>query len=173
VLRVVELELDPLSTPRPKEDLRVSLREATWTDEALLDLLGRYELYANLRADPRAALESFRRDTDLDVYENDFAQERSASAPPRSARIVVRFRAADPDKAVAVTRALGGLIVDYEMNSLTHHADRAEAGGFSLSRSPGAPGGARHHDRVPREARKTDPRIRAARSLTRLRRRSG
>jgi hypothetical protein len=126
VLRVVEMDRDPLSLPRPRHDLRVYVREAIWTDEALLDLIGRHDLYGGLRKDTRASLESFRRDTDVDVYQNYFAQERTASDPPRSALVVIRFRSTDAEKAVAVTRALGGLVVDHELKSRADQAARAE-----------------------------------------------
>jgi hypothetical protein len=127
VLRVVEMESDPLALPRPRRELGAYVREVIWTDEALLDLADRHELYLAFRQDPRAVLEAFRRDAEVDVYHNYFVQERSATGPPRSARIVVRFRSPDPDKAVAVTRALGNLIVDRELASRADLAVRTKA----------------------------------------------
>jgi hypothetical protein len=115
VLRVVEMESDPLSASGPRHDMDGYVREVVWTDDVLLDLINRHNLYGGLIHDPRVALESFRRDIEVSVYQNYFLQERSSSDPPRSARIVVRFRSADPEQAVAVTRALGELIVDREL----------------------------------------------------------
>jgi hypothetical protein len=127
VLRVVEMEQDPLSLPRPRHDLSVYIREAIWTDEALLKIIDRHHLYASRRQDSRSALESFRRDIDVDVYQNYFVQERSASDPPRSARVVIRFRSVDSDEAIEVTRALGTLVVDHELESRADQAARAAA----------------------------------------------
>jgi|SRR5579872_2550406 len=126
VLRVVEMDRDPLSAPRPDHDLQAYVREAVWTDAKLLEVIRRFGLYARA-ADPRAALESFQSDIDVDVSQNYFAQERSASDPPRSARVGVRFRSVDPAEATAVARALSTLVVDHELASRSEQAVRAES----------------------------------------------
>jgi hypothetical protein len=120
------MERDPGLLPRPTQDLAVYVREAVWTDAALLDLVGHHDLYASRRGEPRAALESFRRDIDVDVHQNYFAQERSTSDPPRSARLVIRFRSTNPDEAMAVTRALASLVVNGELESRAEQAARAQ-----------------------------------------------
>jgi hypothetical protein len=114
VLRVVETDRDPISSTRPRHDLAVYIREAVWTDESLLDLVRSHGLYPGVK-DPRAALDAFRRDIEVEVSQNYFVQERSATDPARSARVVVRFRSVDPATAMAVTRALAALIVDHEL----------------------------------------------------------
>jgi hypothetical protein len=127
VLRVVEMGDNPLSSPRPTQELAATIREVIWTDDALLDLVQRHQLYPGLRQDPRAALDAFRRDIEVNVSDNYFVQERSATDPPRSARIVVRFRSIEPDLAITVTRALGTLIVDRELASRADRAVRTHA----------------------------------------------
>src|SRR5450432_4428957 len=93
VLRVVEMDQDPSMSLRPRRDLKEYVREAVWTSEPLLKIIHERGLYPGLVArNPRAALESMREDSEVDVYQNYFVEERSTADPPRSARVVVRYR---------------------------------------------------------------------------------
>jgi hypothetical protein len=115
VLRVVETDRDRSSLPRPPRQLAEYVREGVFTSKPLLELVHRYGLYPGLsRKNPRAALDSFREDIDVDVYRNYFVEERSADAPPRSARLSVSYSGPSRDIAVGVTRDLGSLIVQHE-----------------------------------------------------------
>jgi hypothetical protein len=67
-----------------------------------------------LRKNQRAALESFREDIAVDVYQNYFVEQRAPGDSPRSARLMVSFRSKNPEQALAVTRELGALIVQHE-----------------------------------------------------------
>lgn len=118
VLRVVEADRDPVGMPRPRRQLADYVRMAVFTSEPLLELMNRYHLYPSLaRKNPRAALESFREDIEVDVRQNYFVEERAAGGAPRSARLIVRYRNADPDVAVRVTRELGELVAEHERAS--------------------------------------------------------
>ena len=87
VLRIVEPDRDPSGMPRPRRELAAYVREAVFTSKPLLAIIERHDLYPGLaRRNPRAALNSFREDIDVDVYGNYFVEERSAGAGPRSAR---------------------------------------------------------------------------------------
>src|SRR5258708_18670726 len=75
VLRVVEMDQAPGMSPRPRRDLKDYVREAVWTSEPLLQIIHRHGLYAGLVAhNPRAALESMREDSEVDVYQNYFIE---------------------------------------------------------------------------------------------------
>jgi hypothetical protein len=115
VLRVVEPERDASGMPRAPRELAEYVRGAVFTSAALLDVMQRYNLYPRVaRRDPHAALDSFREDIDVDVRENYFLQDRPAGAAPRSARLIIRYRNADPDTAVHVTHELGELVSEVE-----------------------------------------------------------
>jgi hypothetical protein len=115
LLRVVENDRDPGTTPRPRRQLREYVLGAAFTSEPLFGIINKHGLYPGLmRKNPRAALESFREDIDVDVYRNYFVEQRTDKEPPRSARVAVRYKAKDPDLALAVTRDLGNLIVEHE-----------------------------------------------------------
>lgn len=115
VLRVVETERDPSNLPRPRRQLAEYVREGVFTSKPLLELIHRYGLYPSLsRKNPRAALDSFREDIDVDVYRNYFVEERGVDTPPRSARLSVSYSGPSRDVAVGVTRDLGALIVQHE-----------------------------------------------------------
>jgi hypothetical protein len=112
VLRVIEADRDPASMPELKRRLGDYVREGVFTSEPLLDLVRRYHLYPKLAAtNPRRAVEAFRRDLDVDVYQNYFVEQRSENEAPRSARVAVSYRSSDRDTALAVTRDLGALVV--------------------------------------------------------------
>src|SRR5262249_39845636 len=126
VLRVVESDRDPAGMPRLKRELGKYVREAAFTSEPLLALVRRYDLYPGLvRENPHTALESFREDIDVDVYQNYFLEERARGSAPRSARLAVSYHASDPERALAVTRELAALIVEHERAARQREAERA------------------------------------------------
>jgi hypothetical protein len=125
VLRIVEGDRDPTGMPRPRRQLAEYVRKAVFTSDPLLDVITRHGLYPGLaRKNPRAALESFREDIDVEVRENYFIEERPIGAAPRSARLIVRYHNADPEVAVGVTRELGALVVNREQATRKNEALR-------------------------------------------------
>jgi hypothetical protein len=126
VLRLVEGDRDPTGMPRPRRQLAEYVRKAVFTSDPLLDVITRHGLYPSLaRKNPRAALESFREDIDVEVRENYFIEERPIGAAPRSARLIIRYHNADPTVAVSVTRELGELVVKREQGTRKNEALRA------------------------------------------------
>jgi hypothetical protein len=128
LLRVEEADRDPTVMPQPKRKLREYVKQALLTSDRLIPLIQRYGLYPGLaRKNMRAALESFREDIDVDVYQNYFVEQRAVGSEPRSARLSVSYRSKDPEMAVAVTRELGKLIVERERALRSAESERAEA----------------------------------------------
>ena len=126
VLRVAEMDQNPGVNLRPRRDLKDYVREAVWTSEPLLKVIHDYGLYPSLVAkNPRAALESMREDSEVDVYQNYFVEQRSKLDPPRSARLVIRYRSPDRALALSVTRDLAQLIVEHEQATRLEQAVRA------------------------------------------------
>jgi hypothetical protein len=128
VLRVVEANRDPRSMPRVKGQLAEYVRQAVFTSQPMFDLIRRHGLYpALMRKNSRAALDSFREDISVDVYQNYFVEQRAAGAQPRSAHLAVSYRSADRELALAVTRDLGALIVSHELAARREQAKDAAA----------------------------------------------
>lgn len=126
VLRLVEADADPTTLPNPKRRLSNYVRDGIFTSKPLWELIRRYNLYPTLQKnDPRAAIDTFRSDIDVDVYQNYFVEERSASEAPRSARVAVSYRSRDRAVALAVTRDLGKLVVQHETLARREQAARA------------------------------------------------
>jgi hypothetical protein len=114
-LRVVEARQQTDDVRPLKRQLREYVRQAVFTSAPLLELMRRHGLYPRLaQKNVRAALESFREDIEIEVYQNYFVEERAAGSSPRSARLTVSFRDKDPARALAVTRDLGKLIVEQQ-----------------------------------------------------------
>ncbi|HTM44357.1 MAG TPA: hypothetical protein VL137_05350 [Polyangiaceae bacterium] len=115
VLRAVEADQDPQSMPRPKRQLREYVTGGIFTSQLLQDVIRTYGLYPRLMAEnPRDALDQFRRDISVDVYQNYFVEDRLPGDPPRSVRLAVSYRSADRALAQSVTRDLGNLIIQRE-----------------------------------------------------------
>jgi hypothetical protein len=128
VLRVVEAEHRPGTAPPLKRQLAEYVRQAVFTSEPLLELMRRHGLYPSLlRKNPRAALETFKEDISVEVYQNYFLEHRAAGDAPRTARLTVSFHAKDPNLALAVTRDLGSLIVSHELAARSDQALSAAA----------------------------------------------
>jgi hypothetical protein len=118
VLRVVEADRDRSTTaPALKRQLAAYVREGVFVSEPLLQVMQRHDLYPSLRKkNTRAALEAFKEDIQVEVYQNYFVEQRRSGAAPRSARLTVSFHARDPNLALAVTRDLGALVVKREQD---------------------------------------------------------
>jgi hypothetical protein len=126
VLRIEEGTVDPGTAPRMKRRLADYVREGVLTSGPLLELVQRYRLYPKLaQSDPRAALDAFRRDIRVEVYQNYFVEERAPGETPRSARLRVSYKADDRATALAVTRELGELVVRHEQSVRQNQAERA------------------------------------------------
>jgi hypothetical protein len=118
VLRVVEAEHRSASMPPLKRQLAEYVRQGIFTSQPLLEVMRRHGLYPSLlRKNERAALDSFREDILIEVYQNYFVEDRAPGKGPRSARLTVSFRSKDPRQALAVTRDLGALIISHERAS--------------------------------------------------------
>jgi hypothetical protein len=128
VLRVVEANRDPRSMPRVKGQLAEYVRQAIFTSQPMFELIRRHGLYPSLiRKNSRAALDSFREDISVDVYQNYFVERRTPGALPRSAHLAVSYRSADRELALAVTRDLGALIISHELAARRAQAKDAAA----------------------------------------------
>ena len=134
VLRVVEAQQEQSGTPRLKGRLAEYVRQAIFTSEPLFELIRRHGLYPKLmRQNSRAALESFREDIAIEVYQNYFVEDRLPRDLPRTARLAVTYHCKDPELALAVTRDLGSLIVEREL-ALWREQARAAASAADFAR---------------------------------------
>jgi hypothetical protein len=135
VLRAVEMDRDPAQAPHPKRHLREYVLGAVFTSGPLYELMEKRGLYPSLlRKNRRAALDSFREDIQVEVYQNYFIEERSEHDAPRSARVAIRYRSSDRELAVQVTRDLASLLVEHETKVRREQAQKAvEAAGHALA----------------------------------------
>jgi hypothetical protein len=126
VLRLEEGGSDPNASANVKRRLSDYVREGVFTSEPLLALIRRHGLYPNLAANnPHAAVESFREDIDVDVFQNWFVEYRGPGSSPRSARVVVSYHSPYREKALAVTRELAALVKARETQQRREQAQRA------------------------------------------------
>jgi hypothetical protein len=134
VLRAVEMDRDPAQAPRPKRHLRDYVLGAVFTSAPLYEIIEKHGLYPSLyRKNRRAALESFREDIDVEVYQNYFIEERAQHDAPRSARVAIRYHSSDRELAMRVTRDLAALLIEHEATVRREQSQRAaEAASHAL-----------------------------------------
>jgi hypothetical protein len=85
---------------------------AVFTDRTLVELMDKHGYRTDLAVkNPRLRVENFRDLIDVDVYKNEFIEQRYPNMPPRSARIAIEFRYGDPDEALEIARELGELVI--------------------------------------------------------------
>lgn len=111
------------------DKLRDFIANAAFTDGKVLEVLKKNDFRTrDIENNPRLVLQSFREDVEIDVYRNHFVEEPSGA--PRTANIALGFRVNDPDKALAITRDLGDLVVerDASYRREAYEAARSMAG---------------------------------------------
>ena len=129
VLRVIEAEHPSGTAPPLKRQLADYVRQGIFTSQPLYELMRKHGLYPSLlRKNAHAALEAFKEDIEVEVYQNYFVEDRAPGDAPRSARLTVSFHAKDPNLALAVTRDLGALIAKHEQASRRDQALSTAAG---------------------------------------------
>lgn len=107
-----------------RADLRSFVENAAFTSGHLQRIIDRHGLYRRaLTRSPVLALQQMRKDIEVEVLQDTFAEYRPENSGQRSARIVITFFGDDPVLAMAVAHDLGQLVVEAE---LTRHADRAK-----------------------------------------------
>jgi hypothetical protein len=85
---------------------------AVFTDRTLVELMDKHGYRPDLEVkNPRMRVENFRDLIDVEVYKNEFIEQRWPNMPPRSARIAIEFRYTDPDEALQIARDLGDLVI--------------------------------------------------------------
>lgn len=107
-----------------RADLRSFVENAAFTSGHLQRVIDRHGLYRQaLTRSPVLALQQMRKDIEVEVMQDTFAEYRLENSARRSARIVITFYGDDPVQAMSVAHDLGQLVVDAE---LSLHADRAK-----------------------------------------------
>jgi hypothetical protein len=92
--------------------LRTYIEEVAFTTTRLLELMHRYpKAFADVDKDPASSLEDLRLQTTISISGNDFIEVRGPGDPPRSARISIEFRDADPQIAWNMAHDLGDLLI--------------------------------------------------------------
>jgi hypothetical protein len=117
IFRVTEGDLTTDVAPPTRGRLKNYLNDITLVSSRLQRIIDKFQLYpTKRRLDPQLAIEAMRDDIDVDVISNYFSQQRYRDDPPRSARVIVEYRAPDPQLALDVARTLAQTIEDDETN---------------------------------------------------------
>lgn len=127
VLRIAEGDGDVAVIPRTSTKLQEYVASAVFTDGKLTDIMKRHDIEASLFAkNPRMALSKFRDEIDVVSFRNHFVEQRAPGDPPRSARVSIRYRDVDPERAVAVVHELAGILRDHETKRRIEDAREAK-----------------------------------------------
>jgi hypothetical protein len=106
-----------------RADMRSFVENVAFTSAHLQRIIDRHHLYrqAVVRS-PVLALLEMRKDIEVEILQDYFAEYRLDNSAQRSVRIVVTFTGDDPLEASAVAQDLGELVAQAELG---RHADRA------------------------------------------------
>jgi hypothetical protein len=106
-----------------RADMRSFVENVAFTSAHLEQIIDRHHLYrqAVARSSVLALLE-MRKDIEVEILQDYFAEYRLDNSAQRSVRIVITFTGDDPLEASAVTQDLGELVAQAELG---RHADRA------------------------------------------------
>ncbi len=118
VFRVTEGRLDSRAAPPTSDYLKDQIWNVSLSGSRLRGVAQEFGLYASrLRTDPAWAAEGFRDDLDVEVVRNFFSEPRSAEDPPRSAQVILTYRAENVLLAYDVARRLGQIVVEQQAQS--------------------------------------------------------
>lgn len=122
-------ELERGSRIYTNDKLRDFIVNAAFTDGRVLEVFKKNSYRErDIENNPRLVLQSFREDVEVDVAHNHFLEEPMGT--PRTANISVGIMMKDPEKALAIARSLGDLVVerDAAYRKEAYDAARAIAG---------------------------------------------
>jgi hypothetical protein len=111
LLRVVEgtVEGPALS----EAEIIAQVEDLAFTKERLLALMRRHpKAFPKAATDQSLALDDFQDRMKVEMFEDDFIEDRQPGDPPRSARIRLGFKAPDPELAWTMAHELQTLLVD-------------------------------------------------------------
>jgi len=92
--------------------LRTYINEVALSKPSLIKLMsGHPKSFPRVESDPSFAVQSFRENMTVEISENDFVEERRSDDPPRSARVIINFKAGDPELAWQIAQELGALAI--------------------------------------------------------------
>ncbi len=122
VLRENALSSDRQSSSRAH--MRSFIENAAFTSGRLLRIIDRHGLYRReVARSPVLALQEMRRDIEIEILQDYFAEYRLETSAQRSARIVITFTGDHPSEAMSVARELGELVAQAHLG---RQADRAQ-----------------------------------------------
>jgi hypothetical protein len=91
-------------------NLRAYINEVALTNARLIELMSKHaRSFPRVKTDPVFAVQDFREDLKVDISENDFSEERYGNDPPRSARLIITYKTANPTLAWDVAQELADL----------------------------------------------------------------
>jgi hypothetical protein len=119
-----ENALSPDRQSLSRADMRSFVENVAFTSGRMQEIIDRHGLYRQAVArNPVLALQEMRKDIEVEILQDYFAEYRLENSSQRSARIVITFSGDDPAQAMAVAYDLGQLVAQAELG---RHADRAK-----------------------------------------------
>jgi len=107
VVRVSEGLVSRAGATLGRGNLRAYINEVALTNARLIELMSKHaRSFPRVKTDPVFAVQDFREDLKVDISENDFSEERYGNDPPRSARLIITYKSANPTLAWDVAQEL-------------------------------------------------------------------
>jgi hypothetical protein len=137
LIRVTESQLLRQDSPLTTGDLSAYLYDAAFTNQNLMSIIEKHDLYPLARArGDSVAIETMKVFTDIEVYRNYFLLARAYNDPVRSVRVAIKYQHPDPETSIEVARDLAQLVIDTESHRRSGESGSlAELAGAALDRA--------------------------------------
>jgi hypothetical protein len=130
VFRITESDLDAETAPRLNRKLRDHVNRVALARSRLLKIILARGLYPSaMQRSPEDAIDHMLDDIEVEVWRNDFEEERGWGDPARSARVSISYEGLDRQVAYDVVHDLVGLIIEEQSETRVAQADEAFAAG--------------------------------------------
>ena len=137
LIRVTESQLLRQDSPLTSGDLSAYLYDAAFTNQNLLKIIEKHDLYPLARArGDSVAVDTMKVFTDIEVYRNYFLVARAYNDPVRSVRVAIKYQHPDPATSIKVARDLAQLVIDTESSRRSGESGSlADLAGAALDRA--------------------------------------
>ena len=116
VLRVSEGQVSDPGTGLGRRTVRAFVNDLAFTSPRLIGVMSKHpRAFPRVESDPVFAVQSFRENMNVEIADNDFVEDRRQGDPPRSVRLVITLKGADPELTWQVAQELSALVAGSTM----------------------------------------------------------
>lgn len=111
VIHVSEGQVTHAGAMLGRRKLRAYVDDLAFTYPRLVELMTKHaRRFPRVKTDPVFAVQGFRENLTVEITANDFVEERHLDDPPQTARVVITFKAGDPELTYEIAQELAAMV---------------------------------------------------------------